>query len=208
LAIWIIHPLLGPAVQMLLWGVLLIMSATYMRVLESLPHNAKGSQKFLKGIGLMALLLGIAYLIGALSGARDVLRPLDAVCTACRADTQTVPAFSRIKDLAELNASLKSANGKIVMLDFYADWCVSCKEMERFTFADPEVQDRLKSAIVLQVDVTANSQSDKDLLKRFSLYGPPGILFFDANGHEMSDFRVVGYQDAIQFTNTLKRVGL
>jgi thiol:disulfide interchange protein DsbD len=208
LAIWIIHPLLAPAVQMLLWGVLLIMSASYMRVLESTPHNAKGSQKFLKGIGLMALLLGIAYLIGALSGARDLLRPLDAVCTACRADTQTVPAFSRIKDLSELNASLKSANRKIVMLDFYADWCVSCKEMERFTFADPGVQDRLKSAIVLQVDVTANSQSDKDLLKRFSLYGPPGILFFDANGHEMSDFRVVGYQDAIQFTNTLKQVGL
>ncbi|MFA6971142.1 MAG: protein-disulfide reductase DsbD [Gallionella sp.] len=208
LAIWIVQPLLPASVQMLLWGVLLIMSASYLRVLDSLPHNARGSHKLLKGIGLLALLLGIAYLIGALSGARDVLRPLDAVCSACKADTQVAPAFSRIVDLAELDARLKKADGKIVMLDFYADWCVSCKEMERFTFADPAVQARLKSAIVLQADVTANSTADKDLLKKFGLYGPPGILFFNEQGQEISDFRVVGFQNAGQFLNTLQRVGL
>ncbi len=208
LAIWIIQPLLPAAVQMLLWGILLVMSASYLRVLDSLPHNARASHKLLKGVGLLALLLGIAYLIGALSGARDVLRPLDAVCAVCKADTQAAPAFSRIKDLAELEARLKKADGKIVMLDFYADWCVSCKEMERFTFADPAVQARLKSAIVLQADVTANSAADKELLKKFGLYGPPGILFFDAKSQEMSDYRVVGYQDAVQFLETLQRVGL
>jgi thiol:disulfide interchange protein DsbD len=94
------------------------------------------------------------------------------------------------------------------MLDFYADWCVSCKEMERYTFADPVIQAKLKAAILLQADVTANSPEDKDLLKKFGLYGPPGILFFDAQGHEMSDFRVVGIQDSAQFLNTLQRVGL
>lgn len=209
LAIWIIQPLLPVAVQMLLWGALLVLSASYLRVLESLPHNARGGHKLMKGVGLLALLLGIAYLIGALSGARDVLRPLDAVCAVCKADTQTAPvAFTRIKDIAELERQLQSANGKIVMLDFYADWCVSCKEMERFTFADPGVQSRLQSARLLQADVTANSAADKELLKKFGLYGPPGILFFDAKGHEMSDFRVVGYQDASQFMVTLKGVGL
>ena len=208
LAIWIVQPLLPAAVQMLLWGILLVLSASYLRVLDSLPHNARGSHKLLKGIGLLALLLGIAYLVGALSGARDILRPLDAVCSACKADTQTAPAFSRIKDTAELDQRLKKSNGKIVMLDFYADWCVSCKEMERFTFADPAVQAKLNSAIVLQADVTANSSADKELLKKFGLYGPPAILFFDPEGHEMSDLRVVGYQDSGQFLNTLQRVGL
>ncbi len=210
LAIWIIQPLLPVAVQMLLWGVLLILSATYLRVLDTLPHNATGWSKLLKGIGLLALLLGTAYLVGALSGARDMLRPLDSVCAACKADTQQPagPAFSRIKDLAELEQRLATADGKTVMLDFYADWCVSCKEMERFTFSDSAVQARLKSAIVLQADVTANSAADKALLKRFGLYGPPGILFFDAKGREMSDFRVVGYQNTEQFLNTLQQVGL
>ena len=103
---------------------------------------------------------------------------------------------------------MAKSDGKIVMLDFYADWCVSCKEMERFTFADPAVQGKLKSAIVLQADVTANSAADKELLKKFGLYGPPAILFFDANGREMSDFRVVGYQDVATFSDTLKHVGL
>jgi len=208
LAIWIIQPLLPVNVQMLLWGILLVLSASYLRVLDSLPPNAHNSQKLLKGIGLLALIVGISYLIGALSGARDTLRPLDAVCAVCRADTETGVTFTRIKDLAELNQRVANAGGKIVMLDFYADWCVSCKEMERFTFADPAVQEKLKSAIVLQADVTANSTADKELLKKFGLYGPPAILFFNANGREMNDFRVVGYQDVTTFSDSLKRVGL
>ena len=208
LAIWIIQPLLPVPVQMLLWGVLLVLSASYLRVLERLPANARGSQKLIKGLGLLALLLGTAYLIGALSGARDVLRPLDAVCAVCKADTQTAPTFERIANLSELDARLKQADGKIVMLDFYADWCVSCKEMERFTFSDPKIQAKLKSAILLQADVTANNQADKDLLKQFGLYGPPGILFFDKKGQEMTDYRVVGYQDATQFISTLQGIGL
>ncbi len=207
LAIWIIQPLLPASVQMLLWGILLVMSASYLRVLDGSPHNARGSHKFLKGIGWLALLLGIAYLIGALSGARDVLRPLDAVCSSCKAETVTTK-FERIKDVTELNLRIKNSGGKIVMLDFYADWCVSCKEMERFTFADPAVQAKLKQALVLQADVTANSPPDKELLKKFGLYGPPGILFFDTQGREMSDFRVVGYQDVRQFLVTLQQVGL
>lgn len=208
LAIWIIQPLLPVSVQMLLWSVLLILSATYLHTLDALPHNAGGWQKLLKGIGLLTLLVGIAFLIGALSGARDMLKPLDSVCAVCRADTQEHVTFTRIKNLTELEQRLATAGGKTVMLDFYADWCVSCKEMERFTFSDPAVRAKLNAAIVLQADVTANNADDKALLKRFGLYGPPGILFFDAKGQEMSDFRVVGYQNSEQFLNTLQGVGL
>ena len=161
----------------------------------------------MKGLGLLALLLGIAYLIGALSGARDMLHPLGTVYNT-EAQASSTSLFTRIKDIAALEQQLKKSDGKIVMLDFYADWCVSCKEIERYTFADPVIQTKLKTAILLQADVTANSPEDKDLLKKFGLYGPPGILFFDAQGHEMSDFRVVGIQDSAQFLNTLQRVGL
>lgn len=207
LAIWIVQPLLPIGVQMLLWAALLIFSGIYLHALDSLPHNASGWHKLFKGIGLFALLLGVAYLIGALSGAHDILRPLG---TIGRAETQA-PAtlrFSRIKDVAEFDQRLSQARGQTVMLDFYADWCVSCKEMERFTFSDPGVQARLKPALLLQADVTANSEADKALLKRFGLYGPPGILFFDKQGKEQGDFRVVGYQDAAQFVKTLQAVGL
>jgi thiol:disulfide interchange protein DsbD len=116
--------------------------------------------------------------------------------------------WTRIKDTAELNQRLANANGKIVLLDFYADWCVSCKEMERYTFSDAAVQAKLKNAILLQADVTANSIDDKTLLKRFGLFGPPATLFFDAHGKELADDRVVGYQDAQQFLMSVARVGL
>jgi thiol:disulfide interchange protein DsbD len=207
LAIWIIQPLLPIGVQMLLWAALLIFSGIYLHALDSLVHNAGGWQKLVKGIGLFTLLLGVAYLVGALSGAPDILRPLGNIG---RAETQA-PAtahFSRVKDIAELDQRIAQARGQTVLLDFYADWCVSCKEMARFTFADAAVQARLKPALLLQADVTANSEADQDLLKRFGLYGPPGILFFDKQGKELGDFRVVGYQDATQFLKTLQQVGL
>jgi thiol:disulfide interchange protein DsbD len=213
LAIWIIQPLLPISVQMLLWAALLIFSAIYLRALDALPHNANGWHKLLKGIGLFALLLGAAYLIGALSGARDILHPLGNIG---RAETQ-VPAtlqFSRVKDLADLDQRISQArgqtqgSGQIVMLDFYADWCISCKEMERFAFSDAAVKAKLKPVLLLQADVTANSEADQALLKRYGLFGPPGILFFDLQGKELSDFRVTGYQDAAEFLKTLQGVGL
>jgi thiol:disulfide interchange protein DsbD len=207
LAIWIVQPLLPIAVQMFLWATLLIFSGIYLRALDSLPQHASGWHKLFKGVGVVALLLGVAYLIGALSGAQDILRPLGNIG---RGETR-VPAttnFSRIKDVAELDQRIAQAGGRIVMLDFYADWCVSCKEMERFTFSDPRVQASLDQVIMLQADVTANSEADKALLKRFGLFGPPGIIFFDGQGRELSDTRVIGYQDAPRFLKTLRNIGL
>jgi thiol:disulfide interchange protein DsbD len=207
LAIWIIQPLLPVSVQMLLWAALLIFSAIYLRALDALAHNANGWHKLLKGIGLFALLLGAAYLVGALSGARDILRPLGNIGRAEAQQESVSLQFSRIKNIAELNQRISQANGKTVMLDFYADWCISCKEMERFTFYDSKVQAKLKNALLLQADVTANNDDDKALLQRFELFGPPAILFFDAKGRELNDQRVTGYQDPAQFLQSLQYAG-
>ncbi len=207
LAAWIVQPLLPVGVQMLLWAALLIFSGIYLRALDTLPHNAGGWHRLFKGVGLIALLLGMAYLIGALSGARDILRPLGNIGRA------EVPApatlqFSRVSDIADLDRRIAEAHGQAVMLDFYADWCVSCKEMERFTFADATVRSKLKPVLLLQADVTANSEADQALLKRYGLYGPPAILFFDAQGKELGDFRVTGYQDAARFLQSLQAAGI
>ena len=206
-AIWIISSLIPVGIQMLMWAVLLVLSAVYLRALDALPHNAGGWHKLWKGIGILALLLGGAYLIGALSGARDILRPLSAIGSS-PAETSEALKFTRVKNVAELDGRIAQASGKTVMLDFYADWCVSCKEMERYTFADAKVQARMKNAMLLQSDVTANSEEDKALLQRFELFGPPAILFFDPQGKELADFRVTGYQDAAQFSQSLQSVGL
>jgi thiol:disulfide interchange protein DsbD len=209
LAIWIIQPLLPISVQMLLWAALLIFSAIYLKALDALPHNSSGWHKLLKGIGLFALLLGVAYLIGGLSGARDILRPLGNIGRA-EAQASTTLQFSRVKDIADLDQRIAQAQGRgqLVMLDFYADWCISCKEMERFTFSDDSVRTKLKPVLLLQADVTANSEADQALLKRYGLFGPPGILFFGKQGPELGDFRVTGYQDASQFLKTLQGIGL
>ena len=206
-AIWLISPLLPVSIQMLLWAVLLVLSAVHLHALDALPHTASGIHRLWKGLGILALLLGIAYLIGALSGARDILRPLSAIGGA-QAEAVTALPFTRIKNSAELDARIAQANGKTVVLDFYADWCVSCKEMERFTFSDPRVHAKLTNALLLQADVTANNAEDKALLQRFGLFGPPALLFFGPQGQEKANTRVTGYEDAQQFLQSLALAGL
>ncbi len=116
-------------------------------------------------------------------------------------------SFRRVGSVTELEAALREA-GRPALLDFYADWCVSCKEMERYTFTDPQVRERLGSVLLLQADVTRNSDAERELLKRFKLFGPPGIVFFDASGHELPGVRVIGYQQPARFLQSLKSAGL
>jgi len=203
-AIWLVSSLLPLGVVMLLWAVLLILSAVYLHALDALPHNASGWNKLGKGVGIIILLLGIGLLIGALSGARDILRPL-ALQGTSQAVAQTHLQFERVKNLAELDARIAQSGGKTVMLDFYADWCVSCKEMEMFTFTDSKVQKQLKNTLLLQIDMTANNEDDKAFLQRYALFGPPAILFFDRQGKELVDFRVIGYQNPEQFSDSIRR---
>jgi thiol:disulfide interchange protein DsbD len=199
-AIWIVSPVLPPMAQMLAWGALFIGSAMFLRAIDPLPDSASGWWRLWKGAGIVALVAGIAFIIGAFSGAQDVLRPLAGIS---RTGPSAMPLpWIRVASLAELEGKLK-APGKTVMLDFYADWCVSCKEMEAFTFSDPNVRAQLDRMLLLQVDVTANSEADKALLKRFSLFGPPGIIFFDPHGREIKGLRVIGYQGPDRFLKTL-----
>ena len=137
---------------------------------------------------------------------RDPLQPLGHLGGGVAVGTAELP-WQPVRSTAELDAALQTA-GRPVMLDFYADWCVSCKEMERFTFTDPAVRARLAGALLLKADVTANTEADRALLKRFGLFGPPGTVFFDRQGQEVSGLRVIGFQNAADFGQTLVRAGL
>ncbi len=210
-AIYIISPIIPTSLQMILWSALLIIPAIYLHALDNLPlDSATGRShpwmRFWKGIGIMLLILGVAMLIGAISGAQSPLKPLSGLRVANTVQNESHLPFIRVKNTAELDARIDGAKGKIVMLDFYADWCTSCKEMELFTFSDKGVQQALKDAILLQADVTANTPEDLALLQRFNLFGPPGIIFFNRNGQEIKPIRVVGYEDATNFLATVNRV--
>jgi thiol:disulfide interchange protein DsbD len=214
-AIWLISPVIPAAVHMLMWATLLIISAIYLHAIDSLPARTSGFRKFLKGIGIIALLFGIALLAGVLSGSRDILQPLAKFNLAGLNENNTnrtsinesqhLP-FQRVNSLAELNKRIAESQNKYVMLDFYADWCISCKEMERFTFTDMEVKNRLRDVVLLQVDVTEGTTDDEVLLRYFKLFGPPGILFFDRDGREIYDARTIGYQNKEDFLTILNSV--
>jgi thiol:disulfide interchange protein DsbD len=197
LALWMISPLLSGRLQMLGWALLGLGYGGY------LVFNKQSAIR-LKTAGVLFLALGAVQLVGAASGGRDALAPLSRFTASSAHQTE----FTRVKSSAELDASLMNADGRISMLDFYADWCVSCKEMERFTFSDPRVQARFAKMRLLQIDVTQNNADDKTMLKRFNLFGPPGIIFFDARGNEISGSRVIGYQNAEKFLSLLAAAGV
>jgi len=150
-------------------------------------------------MGILFAVLGFVQLIGVASGGRDLLAPLAHLAGGEAHRTR----FVRVKSIAEFEAAIARASGKTVMLDFYADWCVSCKEMEKLTFTAPHIQNQFADMVLLQADVTANNEDDKALLRRFRLFGPPGIIFFDKQGREIQGGRVIGYQDADKFLHAL-----
>jgi thiol:disulfide interchange protein DsbD len=189
-AIWIISPVLPAPVPVVLWAALLIGSGVFLRALDALPAGASGWWRLWKAMGIVALVAGISLLVGVFFKGGEAQRAAGPV------------PWTRVASIAELEDKLR-APGKPVMLDFYADWCVSCKEMEAFTFSDARVRRELDGMLLLQADVTANNEADKALLKRFQLFGPPGIIFFDAQGREIKGLRVIGYQNADRFLKTL-----
>lgn len=204
LAIWLLTPVLSPLAVMLAWAILLIVSAIFLHALDPLPSPAPGWARFWKGMGVIALLAGSALVIGALGGSRDPLQPLGFLRGASAAAPAAKLSYQSVGSIAELDKKL--AEGRPVMLDFSADWCVSCREMDRFTFSDARVQAELANTLLIRVDVTANSPDERALLKRFDLFGPPGIVFFDSRGKEVT--RIIGFQKADDFLTVLKRRGV
>ncbi len=208
-ALWIVSPVLPVWVVMLIIGSGLLVAAIYLKLFDRLADTASGRQRLAKGAALVLAVLGATQVVGALSGGDNPLQPLGHFArgpSAGPAATQAT-SFRRIRTVAELEAALKVTD-RPVMLDFYADWCVSCKEMEHLTFSHPTVQPRMANALLLQADVTDNSADAKALLKRFGLFGPPGVLFFDKHGREQANARVVGFVPALGFIASLGAVGL
>ena len=202
-AIYLVSPFIPVSVQMVLWAALLIVTAIYLRAIDPLLAGAHGFQRFSKGVGIIALIAGLAYLVGALTGGRDILQPLSGLRVTASGTAPREAPFQRINNISELDDRIQAAAGRTVMLDFYADWCVSCKEMERYTFSDERVQARFREMMMLQADVTANSAEHAALLRRFRLFGPPGIVFFDGDGREIQGLRVIGFQPADRFVAVL-----
>ena len=213
-ALWMITPLLPGWLVMLAWATLAIIGAVFLRVLDPLRPEARGIQRIAKGVGVLLMVVGLVELVGLASGGRDVLRPLGtftqqgggatAVAGTNRSNESTL-RFERVRSVAELDVRIATAD-KPVLLDFYADWCVSCKEMEQFTYTDARVAARMKDFVLLKADVTANDDADRALLKRFKLFGPPGILFFDRDGKHLVDASVIGFQNADRFLASLSAV--
>jgi thiol:disulfide interchange protein DsbD len=181
-AIWVISPMLPATLERLAWAALLIGMAFVLGVVRTRSRAWQAA-------GIAAIVAGLAVAASAFTGGESASR---------------IP-FTRVATVAQLDQRL-TAPGRPAMLDFYADWCVSCKEMEKLTFSDPRVRAELDRLLLLQADVTAANAEDRALLKRFSLFGPPGIIFFDAQGREIPGLRVVGYQPPERFLKTLAAV--
>ncbi len=208
-AIWMLERIVPASVTLALWSVLLISTSIYMGALEPVGIDGTGWRKLWKGVGLVLLLFGALLLVGAASGAKDPLQPLQGLAASSAGGSggqSQELTFKKIHSLDELNSELRAAKqrNQAVMLDFYADWCVSCKEMERYTFSKPAVQQALSGVLLLKADVTANNEDDKVLLKHFGLIGPPSIIFYDTQGQEQRNLRLVGFMEAGAFEKHTK----
>jgi thiol:disulfide interchange protein DsbD len=204
-AVWMVTPVFPVTVAMLLWGAFAVLCAVFLRVFEPIAGGAGLGRYAGKTLGLVLLTAGLFELVGAASAGQDVLQPLAHLrgTAVAAASERKAQRFERIRTLAELDRVLASS-ATPVMLDFYADWCVSCKEMERFTFSEPKVEAQMKQVRLLQVDVTANNDDDRALMKKFGLFGPPGIILFK-QGREVPESRVIGFMAPEQFAQHLSR---
>lgn len=208
-AVWLLSRVLPAGATMALYAALAIASGVYMGAFEPQRESRSNWHKLWKALGLILFIYGAALIVGALGGSQSLLQPLKGIISSTKsAGSESHLVFRQIKGLSGLQQALDEARAKQqpVMLDFYADWCVSCKEMEAFTFPDPAVREALASFLLIQADVTANDAEDKALLKQLGLFGPPAIIFYDLESEEIAGHRVVGYMKAEDFLSHLKQV--
>ena len=208
LAIWMLSRILSGSVTLALWAILVFMIGIFMGGLTTLAADSSVPHKLGKGFGFLAIVYGLLLFLGALTGGSNPLKPL-ATVNFGSGDTMVAEEhgleFRRIKTVDDLDREIAAAaaDGKTAMLDFYADWCVSCKEMEAYTFTDAGVQAALSNTVLLQADVTANDEADQALLQRFGVFGPPTIIFFGTDGQQRRGYEVVGYMKAKDFIEHL-----
>jgi len=209
LAVWMLSRILPGGVTLALWAALVFMTGVFMGGLTSLTSDSSIAQKLGKGFGLLAILYGLLLFLGALTGGSNPMKPLATVSFGggVMVAEESHLEFQRIKSVGDLDREIAAAAaaGKTAMLDFYADWCVSCIEMEEYTFTDAGVQAALADTVLLQADVTANDELDQELLQRFGVFGPPTIIFFGTDGQQRHGYEVVGYMKAKDFTDHLNQ---
>ncbi len=206
-AIYLMERVVPGPVAMLAWAALAIGSAVFMGAFDRLPTGAGRWRRLAKGAGLMLGVYGAVLVVGAAGGATDPLDPLRGLSLRGGSVAYRELEFQAVKGPGELRKALSVAvaERRPVMLDYYADWCVSCKELEKYTFSDPRVRAALGRAVLLRTDVTANDAEDQALLGQFDLFGPPAILFFGPDGRERPQFRVVGFVKAERFAAHVER---
>jgi thiol:disulfide interchange protein DsbD len=209
LAIWMLSRILSATLTLALWGILVFMAGVYLGGLTTLTPAAAAPRKLGKGFGVLGVIYGVVLILGSLAGGSSLLQPLAGLRIAgqdAALETRALD-FRRIKTVADLDAVLAAAaaEGRPAMLDFYADWCVSCLEMEHYTFTDASVQEALSGTVLLQADVTANDRDDQALLRRFGVFGPPTIVFFGPDGVRRQGFEVVGFMNAENFAAHVQR---
>ncbi len=206
LAIWTLSRVVPSNIIILMWTVLVISSAIYMGALESLKEGVSGWKKLIKSFAVIMFIYGIMLFVGAMTNATNPLNPLETISskntlTTVQAEVVEEHHFKIIPTLKELQTIIKESE-KPVMVDFYADWCVSCIELENYTFSDSNVQKKMQEFTLIQIDVTKNSAADKEILKKFGIFGPPAILFFKG-GKELKNKRLIGFKDAKEFLSHL-----
>jgi thiol:disulfide interchange protein DsbD len=208
-AVWMLERIVPPAVALALWAGLLFLAAAFLGALEPLTRDAGPARRMAKGLGLMGLLYGAVLLVGAAAGGGSVWQPLAGFSgggAAVQPATAAAAEFRKVKTVADVERELRQANaaGRTVMLDFYADWCVDCKRMERYTFPEPVVRAALDGKVLLKADVTANDAEDRELMSRYGIFGPPAILFFGPDGDELRGYRLLGYVPAQRFAEHVR----
>ena len=210
IAIYMLRTVLPGTLFMASWAILVFMSGVFMGGLTTLTTDSNVPQKLGKGFGFLAIVYGLLLLLGSLTGGTNPLKPLASVNlsggSAMLAEDNHIE-FQRIKTVEDLDRELVAAasEGKTVILDFYADWCVSCIEMEEYTFTDSDVQAALSNTVLLQADVTKNDEQDQELLQRFGVFGPPTIIFFGKDGQQRHGYEVVGYMKAKNFADHVNK---
>ncbi|MEJ2514936.1 MAG: protein-disulfide reductase DsbD [Gammaproteobacteria bacterium] len=206
-AAWMLERILPPAAALAVWAGVFILGGVFLGALDSAGEGTPG-RRLARGLGLMSLVYGGVLLVGAAAGGSSPWQPLAGLSGGpAPATTAQESRFRPVKSLADVRRELETASaaGRGVMLDFYADWCVDCKRMEKYTFGEPAVQAALGDMVLLKADVTANDDRDRELMNHFGIFGPPATLFF-TGGEELRPLRLIGFMPAEEFTEHVRRV--